>query len=255
MREQSDDRNSFTKPRTTFDTLYKLALKEIRKKVNIQPSTALKIRELLKILAAADRPLRHIEITKRCMDNHYFQVRHNGGKIKSREAVKSFIRRYFPLLIDANILIKNEGENKGYELAYQILSLSPSSKDDLKKDEERWNYVESRKKNLFARHMDFIEAKNYFDITGKTFLIPSILFINFELRKEVEKLKLFVQKTRGNTWILSKLSQLLEKNGKIYIEIFKTGRRTSEIDSLSEEIEEFMDKVKYMQLESPGGES
>lgn len=252
MKEGNTDYKNSDNQQLTLENLYKIALQKIREYVNPQPFTSKKIKELLRILATSAVPLRYTEIVNACSKQRCFMKWNNKTKKyeSSREAVKKFIKRYLKLLIIAGIVEKVNGEEKGYRLRYSIkpLPLPAEVGKIIENKKKKFNGSARIKMKIFDLFIDLLELKGYLDVTENYNLIPSIHFIIFELRKEVENLKQFVEGSHQSIQLLGRICNTLEELRETYLKVQRTQRRDPAEDELFEKLSQLLDKLHLMPI-------
>lgn len=252
-REGKDNKNPDTKPRITLDDLYKLAIKKLRNRVNPQPPTLVKIRELLKILACEDKPLRYSHLLNQMKESPNLSKKNKAG-------MEGFLKRYLRFLsldkiIEKTVITENNVSKEAYQLAYDVepKPLSPSVKEKIRKCEDAWDYVRYEKKDIFYLHENLLQLKSFYDVTGNNFLPWLLQFVVLQLRINIEGLKLLVEKE--NLRILSRTCRDLEELRKTYLKIFRTKSKIFDIETLHKKLDEDLDEIKFMPLKYPPDKS
>ncbi|MGC9308027.1 MAG: hypothetical protein ACP5FL_04535 [Thermoplasmatota archaeon] len=184
------------KPQVTFKELYRLTIKKIKRHIRVSPHTQIKIRELLKILAAEDELLSYTTLKKTCLEKRHFLIKNGNQQYKSPEnTTKRFLSRILPCMIEEHILYKTkDGRRRGYELAY-IVEPKPHNPDEGKKGVDG-NPFPQTLRELVNCYNRLIELKHYFDVTRNEDLIPAIQPLICVFRKELFKLKMSLKKDR-----------------------------------------------------------
>ena len=139
---------------------------------------------------------------------------------------------------------------KGYRLRYSIkpLPLPAEVGKIIENKKKKFNGSARIKMKVFDLFIDLIELKGYFDVTENYNLIPSIHFIIFELRKEVENLKQFVEGSHQSIQLLGRICNTLEELRETYLKVQRTQRRDPAEDELFEKLSQLLDKLHLMPI-------
>jgi len=253
MYASGDSKNPDKKPQISLDDLYKLAIKKIRKRVNPHPSTQMKIRELLKILACEDKPLRYSHLVEQMKESPNIPEKNKAG-------VDGFIKRYSRFLtldkiIEKIVIVENNTSKEAYQLAYHVKPkpLPPSVREKIRKCEDAWDYVRYEKKDIFYLYSSLLRVKWCLEAMQEYEIITSILSILSKLKIEIERLSLMVEEKHLED--LFKACDLLKELERAYLEISRTKEDCLRVNKLFEKLEEQIHKISSMNLKYPPTQS